>query len=194
MIPLLFMGEEYGERNPFQYFVSHGDEALVEAVRRGRREEFASFAWAGEVPDPQDEETFYRSKLSRGVMEEASHGGLRAFYRECLRLRRELRGLALVEKETQEVTGWEEQGILVARSWGGDHEVVVCIHFGDTAKDFRLPVGRGGWRVVLDSGAAEWGGVGEGIHGGVLISDGGLAMSLRPWSGLVLERASEDEV
>ena len=57
-IPLLFMGEEYGETAPFLYFVSHGDPALVEAVRRGRREEFARFTWKGEVPDPQAEETF----------------------------------------------------------------------------------------------------------------------------------------
>ena len=52
-VPMLFMGEEYGERAPFLYFVSHSDPDLVEAVRTGRREEFASFGWAGEVPDPQ---------------------------------------------------------------------------------------------------------------------------------------------
>lgn len=193
MIPLLFMGEEYGERRPFQYFVSHGDEGLVEAVRRGRREEFASFAWVGEVPDPQDEETFYRCKLGRELMGEPGHGGLHAFYRECLRLRRELRGLALVEKETQEVTGWEAEGVLVARSWAGGGEVVVLIHFGETARDFRLPVMGGGWRVLLDSGSEEWGGGGDSLQGALLESDGGLALGLRPWSGLVLERVREDE-
>lgn len=57
-IPLLFMGEEYGEKSPFQYFVSHSDEDLIEAVRNGRREEFASFQWEGEIPDPQAESTF----------------------------------------------------------------------------------------------------------------------------------------
>ena len=49
-VPLLFMGEEHAEANPFLYFVSHGDPALVEAVREGRRREFESFAWAGEIP------------------------------------------------------------------------------------------------------------------------------------------------
>src|SRR5262249_23569043 len=52
-VPLLFMGEEYGETSPFLYFVSHGDPALIDAVRRGRREEFKKFAWQGEPPDPQ---------------------------------------------------------------------------------------------------------------------------------------------
>ena len=66
-IPLLFMGEEYGETAPFQYFVSHSDPALIEAVRQGRREEFAAFAWQGEVPDPQDEATFRRSRLNRDL-------------------------------------------------------------------------------------------------------------------------------
>ena len=57
-IPLLFMGEEYGETAPFQYFVSHIDEPLIEAIRKGRASEFAHFEWEGHVPDPQDEETF----------------------------------------------------------------------------------------------------------------------------------------
>ncbi len=75
-VPMLFMGEEYGEPAPFQYFVSHGDPALVEAVRRGRREEFAAFGWQVSVPDPQDEETFRRSTLDHGLKEREPHKSL----------------------------------------------------------------------------------------------------------------------
>lgn len=57
-LPLLFMGEEYAEPNPFLFFISHGDPALVEAVRLGRKCEFAHFQWEGEPADPQDEHTF----------------------------------------------------------------------------------------------------------------------------------------
>ena len=57
-VPLLFMGEEYGEKAPFQYFTSHSDAGLIEAVRKGRKEEFSAFAWEGEIPDPHDEKTF----------------------------------------------------------------------------------------------------------------------------------------
>ncbi|MBX6333569.1 MAG: malto-oligosyltrehalose trehalohydrolase, partial [Gemmatimonadaceae bacterium] len=64
-VPLLFMGEEYGETHPFQYFVSHTDPALVEAVRRGREAELESFAWEGPIPDPGAEATFTRSVLDR---------------------------------------------------------------------------------------------------------------------------------
>jgi maltooligosyltrehalose trehalohydrolase len=62
-VPLLFMGEEYGEQAPFQYFVSHSVQELVEAVRIGRKEEFAGFGWQDELPDPQDEATFSHSKI-----------------------------------------------------------------------------------------------------------------------------------
>ena len=85
--PLLFMGEEYGERNPFRFFTDHVDPAVAEATREGRRREFAGFSGfaAADVPDPQDPETYARSRLSWDVDEET-----RAFYRRLLRLRREL--------------------------------------------------------------------------------------------------------
>ena len=57
-LPLLFMGEEYGESAPFPYFISHSDAALIDAVRRGRQSEFASFDWQGEMPDPQERNDF----------------------------------------------------------------------------------------------------------------------------------------
>ncbi len=57
-LPLLFMGEEYGEESPFPFFCSFGDPDLVRAVREGRQREFEAFTWQGEVPDPQGEETF----------------------------------------------------------------------------------------------------------------------------------------
>ncbi|NUQ22280.1 MAG: malto-oligosyltrehalose trehalohydrolase [Gemmatimonadaceae bacterium] len=87
-IPLIFMGEEYGETNPFQYFVSHGDAQLVESVRAGRKKEFEAFGWGDEVPDPQSEETFQRSKLDWTSRERSPHRELRALYRDLLALRR----------------------------------------------------------------------------------------------------------
>jgi maltooligosyltrehalose trehalohydrolase len=86
--PLLFMGEEYGERRPFQFFTDHIDPAIAEATREGRRREFAAFsAFSGqEVPDPQDPTTFERSKLDPS----AGDSELLAFYERLLALRREL--------------------------------------------------------------------------------------------------------
>ena len=88
-VPLIFMGQEYGETNPFQYFVSHGDDALVHAVRTGRRREFESFGWGDDVPDPQAEETFHRSVLDRGRAAQPEHAAVFALYRDLLALRAE---------------------------------------------------------------------------------------------------------
>jgi maltooligosyltrehalose trehalohydrolase len=82
--PLLFMGEEYGETRPFQYFTSHGDAALARGVSEGRRGEF--IAGAGEVPDPQDAATFERSRLTH--RRDGRHAHLREHYRRLLALRR----------------------------------------------------------------------------------------------------------
>ena len=84
-LPLLFMGEEYGEENPFPFFCSFGDPELVEAVREGRKKEFEAFAWQGEVPDPQAEETFASAKLSWSWPEGTPRAGLRRLYRDLLR-------------------------------------------------------------------------------------------------------------
>ena len=66
-VPMLFMGEEYGEDAPFQFFSDHIDESIAQATREGRRQEFASFSQFSqeEIPDPQDRATFERSKLTR---------------------------------------------------------------------------------------------------------------------------------
>ncbi|MGC8495511.1 MAG: malto-oligosyltrehalose trehalohydrolase, partial [Syntrophobacteraceae bacterium] len=69
-LPLLFMGEEYGEEAPFLYFVDHTDPELREAVRKGRREEFKEFMWEGEVPDPDRRETFLNSRLNWSRLEQ----------------------------------------------------------------------------------------------------------------------------
>jgi maltooligosyltrehalose trehalohydrolase len=87
-VPLLFMGEEYGERRPFRFFTDHDDPFIADATREGRRREFEHFtAFSGEdVPDPQDPATFAGSQLDPA----AGDPGLRAFYAELLALRRTL--------------------------------------------------------------------------------------------------------
>src|SRR3954463_7090719 len=84
--PMLFMGEEYGEPQPFQFFSDHIDEEIATATREGRRREFAAFAEFGEeIPDPQAEETFERSKLSG-----EGDAAIAALYGALLDARREL--------------------------------------------------------------------------------------------------------
>jgi maltooligosyltrehalose trehalohydrolase len=106
--PMLFMGEEYGEPAPFQFFCDHIDPDIAQATREGRRQEFAGFASFGhEIPDPQDPETFTRSKLTRLV-----DPSIQTLYRDLLRARRTLSGESRVSFD--EHAGW----LLVARDGG----------------------------------------------------------------------------
>jgi maltooligosyltrehalose trehalohydrolase len=93
-VPMLFMGEEYGEDAPFQFFTDHIDEEIAIATREGRRREFAGFAGfaAEDVPDPQDPQTFEQSKLSRNETP-----GMREHYRALIALRSELGAVESVE-------------------------------------------------------------------------------------------------
>ncbi|HEY3036211.1 MAG TPA: malto-oligosyltrehalose trehalohydrolase, partial [Streptosporangiaceae bacterium] len=87
--PMLFMGEEWGASTPWQYFTDHTDPGLARAVTAGRRAEFADFGWgAADVPDPQDEATFLRSKLDWSELERGCHAELLQWYRELIALRR----------------------------------------------------------------------------------------------------------
>ncbi|MDZ4851095.1 MAG: malto-oligosyltrehalose trehalohydrolase [Pirellulaceae bacterium] len=87
-VPMLFMGEEYGESRPFPFFCDFGDEGLREAVRKGRREEFSSFAWPNELPDPMAKQTFESAILSWDWPAGSTNAGLRNLYVELLQLRR----------------------------------------------------------------------------------------------------------
>jgi maltooligosyltrehalose trehalohydrolase len=102
--PMLFQGEEHGERAPFRFFSDHIDEEIAVATREGRRREFAAFAeFAGEqVPDPQDASTFEASKLTR----EGEPAGLRDFYGRLLALRRELPAGDADRIDFDEHAGW----------------------------------------------------------------------------------------
>jgi maltooligosyltrehalose trehalohydrolase len=87
-VPLLFMGEEWGATTPFRYFTSHAEPELAEAVRQGRRREFATFGWAPEeVPDPQDVETFRASVLDWAERERPEAMEFLRFTRRLLALR-----------------------------------------------------------------------------------------------------------
>jgi maltooligosyltrehalose trehalohydrolase len=165
-VPMLFMGEEYGETAPFHYFVSHLDPALLEAVREGRLREFASFKWDGIPAIPGEATTFQSSMLNWHLAAEGNHKRLLDFHRELIRLRRELPALALLSKERVEVTAYETEKLLALRRWTDSQEVLALFHFG-SRRSVCDPValgilsGSGAWCQVLDSQAPEWGGEGS---------------------------------
>ncbi len=157
-LPLLFMGEEYGETAPFLYFVSHSDADLIEAVRKGRKEEFAAFAWEGEPPDPQSEGTFLGSKLHWELRAAGRHRMLLELYRELIRLRKTRPALALVSKRHIDVEVCGDGNVLYWRRWNGADEAVAMFHFGERTASVSAPVPKGEWRTELYSADRRWGG------------------------------------
>ncbi|MDI6752977.1 MAG: malto-oligosyltrehalose trehalohydrolase [Thermodesulfobacteriota bacterium] len=178
-IPLLFMGEEYGETSPFLYFISHTDPALVEAVRRGRKEEFSGFAWHGELADPQDEGTFLASKLQPELRSQGHHPMLREFYKELIRLRRTLPALAFLSKKQIEVVSREREKVLLLRRWQEEDGVFMVFNFGNLQISVDLPVPAGPWRKLFDSEDDRWYGSGSSIPGQIQ-STGRINMTLHP--------------
>jgi maltooligosyltrehalose trehalohydrolase len=85
--PMLFMGEEWAAGTPWQYFTDHTQAWLGKAVSEGRKAEFATHGWTGDVPDPQDEATFLRSKLDWSELDREPHADMLAWYRELIGLR-----------------------------------------------------------------------------------------------------------
>jgi maltooligosyltrehalose trehalohydrolase len=152
------MGEEYGEVAPFLYFVHHGDDALIEAVRKGRNEEFAAFGWGGEIPDPQDEETFLRSRPDPALRESGTHALLLELHRELIRIRKTDPVLSRADREGMEVTAFEKESALVVLRRNGPTRTAAVFHFGDTPATLPLPGGP--WKKVLDSSDSRWGGAG----------------------------------
>jgi maltooligosyltrehalose trehalohydrolase len=186
-VPRLFMGEEYGETAPFQFFVSHTNAALIEAVRTGRREEFAAFGWQGEVPDPQDEATFRACKLNHGLAHRDPHRRLREFYRTLLALRTRLPAIARAERETLETAAFETERVLLIRQWADGDEVVLAYNFGGETRAPELPWPAGEWCGRIDSADARWGGSGS-LAARALLSSGRVRLELPATSFVVYQR------
>ena len=114
--PMVFMGEEWAARTPFQFFTDFDDPAMQQAVTAGRRREFEAHGWAAEdVPDPQDEQTFRRSQLDWAELHEDGHSRMFEWYRELIWLRRKEYDLNNGRLDTVAVDFDEADGWFVVR-------------------------------------------------------------------------------
>lgn len=130
--PMIFMGEEWGARTPWQFFTSHPEPELAEAVAKGRIAEFAAMAWdLGTVPDPQDPETFRRSKLDWSEPDRADHAALLTRYRELIKLRRTRPEFTDPRLDRVLAQADDERGLLQVRR----DRLLLVINFSDRDAD-----------------------------------------------------------
>jgi hypothetical protein len=154
-LPLLFMGEEYGETAPFQYFTSHSDPALAESIKEGRRKAFLQkFHWQGEVPDPQSEETFNHSKINPELRRSGQHGELFEFYRTLINIRKQHPAIHAADRERIEVTEYPQQKAIVVLSQHDEEQMFFAASFNDSPVTIKTAV-QGTWRKILDSSSGE---------------------------------------
>lgn len=160
-IPLLFMGEEYGEKAPFLYFISHGDPNLVEAVRQGRKIEFKEFHEIGEPPDAQDPATFEKSKLNWKKREEGQHQILLNLYRTLIELRRQIPALKCRDRQGIEINSFEAEKIITLRRTSDKSQVLAIFNFSDREQTTQPILPKGNWQKILDSADPQWKGNGS---------------------------------
>jgi maltooligosyltrehalose trehalohydrolase len=151
-VPLLFQGEEWGASTPFLYFTDHQDQRLGKLVAEGRAKEFSAFRWQGGVPNPQDLDTFERSKLDWSELSKPRHAELFEWYRRLIRLKKD-RPEAPRESKVDappprvsfdEAADWltfVHNGVLIALNWR------------DRAQAVPMPGGE--WNLVMRSDSAE---------------------------------------
>ncbi|MCQ6956445.1 malto-oligosyltrehalose trehalohydrolase [Mucilaginibacter aquariorum] len=162
-LPMLFMGEEYGEDNPFLYFVSHTDEELIAAVRKGRKAEFASFHTEGEAPDPQSVKTFERSKLNWNSLDDPQHKVVLGYYKTLIEVRKQLPALHKLNRNQLNVEYNEEQQTLQLHRWEGAQHVYCLMNFSEEQRSTTLPLEPGKLKLILNSADARWNGPEQGL-------------------------------
>jgi maltooligosyltrehalose trehalohydrolase len=149
-VPLLFMGEEYGETSPFQFFTSFLDRDLAEAVKKGRTEEFSRFAWQGAVPDPGEPATFVRSRLNHPLAGAPRHRELYQYYRRWLALRRTHPALGARGKERAQAA-IDAKGTMLTLSRDAESGPGVRLIANLTNEARPAPTVPADWRLLLDS-------------------------------------------
>jgi len=157
-LPLLFMGEEYGEDNPFPFFCSFSDPELKSAVREGRRSQFADRGEGDLVADPTVEETFAAARLTWSWPEGTFRAGMRRLYRDLLAARRQWPALRDFEHRTARLLSEADHGLILelVRGEAGAGSVRALFNFDE--RPHPLPAGAAGRGILFSSEATKYGG------------------------------------
>ncbi|QIR35317.1 malto-oligosyltrehalose trehalohydrolase [Tolypothrix sp. PCC 7910] len=185
-LPLLFMGEEYGETAPFMYFVSHSDPDLIQAVRAGRKQEFEAFHYDEDPPDPESAETFLRCKLNWQLRNEGKHKVLLDWHRELINWRKTHPALLKKDRNCIEATSNEEKQLVIVRRWSEANKVIFAMNFNQSPITLTLPIESTAHKK-LDSADTVWSGPGSPAPNNLSV---GQELQLQPHSLVLYELES----
>jgi maltooligosyltrehalose trehalohydrolase len=161
-VPMLFMGEEYGEVAPFDYFIDHTDRGLTEAVVAGRRKEHEAFDDGRPFADPSLEETLLASKLDWSRLEQAPHAQRLALYRDLIALRRRTPALENARRDLTQTASDEAQAWLVVERGDPSGEVVLAFfNLSEQARSIPYAPPEGRYTLALSTDSPRYGGAGE---------------------------------
>jgi maltooligosyltrehalose trehalohydrolase len=151
-VPLLFQGEEWGAATPFLYFTDHENPELGRSVAEGRSREFSAFRWQGAVPNPQEADTFARSKLNWSELSEAPHAELLRWYQQIIRLRRDKVVMPPESRaeSAKAVAAFDDEAGWLTFVHNG---VLAVFNLADRAQSVPRPSGN--WKLVLRSDSNE---------------------------------------
>ncbi|MCE6987847.1 malto-oligosyltrehalose trehalohydrolase [Dyadobacter sp. CY323] len=155
-LPMLFMGEEWAEPNPFQYFVSHTDDELADAVRKGRKQEFAAFHLEGEAPDPMSEKTFNESKVQWELLDQDPHSTMLLYYKTLIGLRKSQPALHSTDREALSVEAFEEKQMISIQRVSGEQHIFAVLNFSKTSQEVALPSDHLVWHKLIASSDETW--------------------------------------
>jgi maltooligosyltrehalose trehalohydrolase len=161
-VPLLFMGEEYGETAPFQFFTDYQSHELTDSVRLGRKKEFEHFHWKGEAPDPSSIKTYQRSKLNWRQRYDGRGRKIAAYYHALIALRKKHPIFhPAIDRQIKHVT--TQKNILFVHKQLGDKEAGIIANFSKDTASYNFPFESGVYVKVLDSADFAWDGPGPSL-------------------------------
>lgn len=184
-LPMLFMGEEYGEENPFLYFVNHHDQHLNELVRKGRKAEFKGFWDKSPAPDPDAKETFDKSKLSWNYTENKKQNTLLNLHKELIRLRKTENALRIPNRNKCKINHIRNIDVITMERWDDQYSFFCVLNFSGSDREIEVLTEKGDFfKPLLDSSSKKWLGSNSMFPSNLTYSD---RLRIKGFSGIIFK-------
>jgi len=156
-VPMLFMGEEYGDDTPFYYFVDHQSEELIKAVSEGRKKEFAAFSDDGKFKEAHDPTTFHSSRINWSKRKTGYHAILLEWHKRLIHLRRIIPALKNFDKENVLAYAIDGKIMIVHRQHLDEQsQLVILSNFSENPMQVNFPDYLNPGFKILDSMDSNW--------------------------------------